>query len=726
MKKSELAKLRTLNVTKTIKDILQLKPKAGECYTPYGRKADWMYEIAARCQQLSGYLKVSIFKREDVFNQIIAPRWDIFIDYNGYQYITRERQKDGSYKWRECMADNLEKNWFWGNRSSINYCYMSYENRRTIKSLLETKEDGFTGIVEWQKACRKKKADLIYAVHKKKWAQELAGIKELPKGFDNWWHKEAFSQHYIFYNLKDDRYKGMCTYCQSLVEFKKELTGKLHKSSGMCPSCKKNITFISRGIRRKSICSYFERVGCLQSFKGGLILREFNVKRKDYLDKDMINRSEFYLWECRRTIINDRKAKTYVYDDYKNRGVCWMEDPYRNVDKGYIQIYPRNMNILLKSFHSSYPIAQEYGYKEYRLMWFLKQEKAHPIIEQLYKAGICRLASEIVNYPVCEIDIDYSESNLAKKLGIDNARMKRLKEMDGNSDTLYWLRREKAENTQYRDSDIKTLTMLGIGEYEYKKNAVFKYLSISKICNYLDKQVNIRGGAKGVNIYSIWRDWNDYINMMIKAKMDLTKEILLKPKDLILAHNELTARLSKDANKNEIKARKKKYKAAEQLMNSGELKKYEYEDDKYQIVAPNSIDDIYHEGIILKHCIHTCEIYFGRIDIKESYLMFLRRKSSPDTPWYTLEIEPGGNIRQKKSVLNEAYDDLEDAIPFLEKWQKWVNENLSKEDQELAKKSNQARIEGYKKLRDDKKVIWHGRLQGTLLVDALESDFMAV
>ena len=93
-------------------------------------------------------------------------------------------------------------------------------------------------------------------------------------------------------------------------------------------------------------------------------------------------------------------------------------------------------------------------------------------------------------------------------------------------------------------------------------------------------------------------------------------------------------------------------------------------------------------------------------------------------PWYTLEIEPGGNIRQKKSVLNEAYKDLDDALPFLRKWQQWVEKNLSAEDKKLAEKSDKARKDGYKQLREEKKLIWHGRLQGTLLVDALENDFM--
>ena len=65
-------------------------------------------------------------------------------------------------------------------------------------------------------------------------------------------------------------------------------------------------------------------------------------------------------------------------------------------------------------------------------------------------------------------------------------------------------------------------------------------------------------------------------------------------------------------------------------------------------------------------------------------------------------------------------------MPFLQEWQRWVKENLSEEDKKLAEKSDKARREGYAKLREEKKIILHGSLQGTLLADALENDFMEV
>lgn len=388
-------------------------------------------------------------------------------------------------------------------------------------------------------------------------------------------------------------------------------------------------------------------------------------------------------------------------------------------------MYRKNLSRILKNIHTAYPIAMKHGYNTGSLTFFLAMERKYPAIEMAYKAGLITLGEDLLNnhYYLDKVLNKQAKGELAKVLGIDNARMKRLKQMNGDLISLKWLQYEKRLDTILRDCDIETLSKADIEPETMQKAKVSKYLSIEKICNYLNKQAEFRG-AMGKGLWTIWSDWNDYIDMMEKMKMDCTKELLLKPKDVRMAHNELTARMSMKKSKKEINARAKKYKAAQQLMESGELKKYEYTDGTYCIVAPKGIADIYEEGLTLKHCIHTCDIYFQRIDIKESYLLFLRRADAPDKPWYTIEIEPGGNIRQKKSVLNEAYKDLDDALPFLQKWQQWVKKNLSEEDKKLAEKSDAARKAGYAKLREDKKIIWHGRLQGTLLADALEEDFM--
>lgn len=93
-------------------------------------------------------------------------------------------------------------------------------------------------------------------------------------------------------------------------------------------------------------------------------------------------------------------------------------------------------------------------------------------------------------------------------------------------------------------------------------------------------------------------------------------------------------------------------------------------------------------------------------------------------PWYTLEVEPSGNIRQKRTTGDKQNKDFEKAVPFLKKWQQYFKEKLTKEEKELGEMSNILRKKEYRKLREDGNKVWHGPLAGKLLADVLEADFM--
>ena len=44
------------------------------------------------------------------------------------------------------------------------------------------------------------------------------------------------------------------------------------------------------------------------------------------------------------------------------------------------------------------------------------------------------------------------------------------------------------------------------------------------------------------------------------------------------------------------------------------------------------------------HCIANSDVYWERMERRESYLLFLRKTAEPDTPYYTVEAEPGGTV----------------------------------------------------------------------------------
>ena len=152
--------------------------------------------------------------------------------------------------------------------------------------------------------------------------------------------------------------------------------------------------------------------------------------------------------------------------------------------------------------------------------------------------------------------------------------------------------------------------------------------------------------------------------------------------------------------------------------------KYSYTNGKYSVIVPETLEELVINNTVLRLCMNRNDRYYERISIRESYIFFLRFADKPQTPWYTLEAEPSGTLRQKRGVGDEQRADLEDAMPFLIEWQKEVAKRLDGSDRRLAGRSKVLRNEHFDELRQTGKTINYGDLRGQRLIDVLERDLM--
>ena len=143
-----------------------------------------------------------------------------------------------------------------------------------------------------------------------------------------------------------------------------------------------------------------------------------------------------------------------------------------------------------------------------------------------------------------------------------------------------------------------------------------------------------------------------------------------------------------------------------------------------QVIAPKSIDDILYEGDTLHHCVNKTDTYFDRIVSKESYILFLREKENPKVPFYTLEVEPDGTIRQKRAEFNRQNKDIDKVTSFLTLWQKEIQKRLTQKDRKSTEESRKLRQQNYQEIRDKHVVVHGGTFAGELLADLLEKDLM--
>ncbi len=258
------------------------------------------------------------------------------------------------------------------------------------------------------------------------------------------------------------------------------------------------------------------------------------------------------------------------------------------------------------------------------------------------------------------------------------------------------------------------------------------------IMHYCEKVSQNSAGAcwqcPGITVREAYQTWLDYLNMA--EVIGTNKTISVFPADLKAAHDRLvvshkyhceqmTLAELKETAKTKAVSLNKKFPKVDKIYGAIH-DKYAYSNDMYSIVVPQNMEDVVLDGLVLDHCTNKADLYYDRISCKESFILFLRKTKTPDKPWYTLEVEPNGPVRQKRSTGDKQYPDLEAAIPFLKEWQKVLSERLTKSDRNLAKKSQQLRKEGYAELKRTKKIIHYGEFAGKLLADVLEADLMEV
>ena len=104
----------------------------------------------------------------------------------------------------------------------------------------------------------------------------------------------------------------------------------------------------------------------------------------------------------------------------------------------------------------------------------------------------------------------------------------------------------------------------------------------------------------------------------------------------------------------------------------------------------------------------------------------MRKTNDLETPYYTLEVKPGGTIRQKRTEYDRQNKDLEKASIFLKQWQHVIRKRLEQTDHVLAGKSRLLRMQEIKKLREDQVAIHQDIYHGELLADILEADLMEI
>lgn len=566
---------------------------------------------------------------------------------------------------------------------------------------------------------------------------------------DKWLHNMTGAEDFAFYFKNKKEYS--CTACktyfdESLVVRTDGEKKVRHNDFIICPNCGKHIQVKRRTDNQKRVTSF----AILQKVDDEIsVYRSFDVFFYWYEKSRHSKLSEAVRIVMYKTGRNAGKNVTYyggysfgyvksemtdmqkpliiskqVFDNKHNYGQRWINAQ---------MLYPEGIEEAMQGTCAEsiskliQKMAAEKRLLHYHKIICCKDKPAVTAFEYLYKGRFYRLLMDFIG-GISEYSgeyqgtlVIYGSSSINEVLQLnDTQKIHRLRDIDGGMSELLWLRYSDKNNVRISEKALRWLADNNI--YPASVETLLKHMTPDKAMNYIIRQQS--EGCSGKSIADIVEMYEDYISMCVRLKKDTDDEMVYKPRELKRRHDEavmaiererIIEEMNKDVNQRETEAQKmrEKFPGCEEILKAIKHK-YEYANDEYMMKVPQNLIEIIQEGAALHHCVGSADRYFDRIRNNETYICFLRKITDPDVPFYTIEFEPTGTIRQHRSYLDEE-PGIEYIRDFLKEWQREIKKRLKKKDYELGQISADKRVENIRELE---------RNRNTRVLAALAEDFM--
>lgn len=422
---------------------------------------------------------------------------------------------------------------------------------------------------------------------------------------------------------------------------------------------------------------------------------------------------------------NQYKRKgSYLYlDETENYTAVWWDSnrANRKILSGYL--YPDGIRETLEDtlYETWTRPFGEMARQLYRINYneFMRRGDDNGMasaMELLVKGRFKKLVQEIAGIPWWRM---WNSMNLrdAENIGevfrLDRQRINRIRDTDGGIASVEWMQYEKEHGKKV---DRDTLGWFEKNRIEPENLAfILDRMSPVQACNYV-KRMGEPGNYPLSSPQHIISQWQDYLNMCERLKRKTDDEMVYRPRELKRRHDEAVAEIAEREAEITADEYSSRFPDAEQAMK--EIReKYAYTGKEYMVTVPQRAVDIVLEGRALHHCAGSTDRYFNRIEDHETYICFLRKTAEPEKPFYTIEVEPGGTVRQHRGYLDEE-PDIDKIRPFLREWQKAIRKRMTEEDKKRAERSAVLRAENIKELQAKNNT----RVLEGLMEDFLDAD----
>ena len=409
---------------------------------------------------------------------------------------------------------------------------------------------------------------------------------------------------------------------------------------------------------------------------------------------------------------NRRWHSAYLYPDTEGIKAGLQDTAY----EAWSDVFPRLAQMGIKAHYNGLMVE--------------RNREFTGIAEYMAKGRFYRLLNELslcISYwgGYSGETIDVSGENAEEILQIEDKQLiNRLRQADGGMCMLRWLQWSDISNRKLSEQYLSWAEKNKIEPDSYLRSEAGKYLTPEQLMNYINRQKKESYPSR--TIAEVWNQYEDYLSMAKDLEKHMDDALVYRPRELKRRHDEANAEM--ELRREEIKRKRDAREAARQAKEMRDKypgyedilseisAKFEYQNDSYCILVPKNFMEITAEGMALHHCVGNTERYFDRIVSRETYICFLRQQSSPDKPFYTIEVEPGGTIRQHRGAYDEE-PGIEEIKPFLREWQKVIRKRMSRQDHEYAAQSEILRQKNIEELKAK---------NNTVVLKGLAEDLMEV
>lgn len=627
------------------------------------------YIIRTAVRNIAGQriLVLYIYQRESILAGSIKPRWVMF--HSRDDFATLSFREDAKATWQCSTLGSLDR--IGGFDSKCAFYRQQDESRVARFCKCEHGAISMLGYLQRLISYRKEL--------ERKWKKQRAIIDRmkyvpvLPRDLKGFIHREVMPQ-YIFYDYQRKAPgHAYCTACRHEVR----IAAAKHNTSGLCPRCKKKVTFKCRG-RRGRIFDR-ETVQVLQKAEGnGLVLRIIKVYRS-FADSDIPN--HFEIWENARQFIT-----------FSSSGQCSVDAYYYHYKAGYDLtpwcngyrpvfdrwkynftadmsgvLYQRNLSDTLKDTPWAYSQLEAFsGIASFSgVATFLSAYIKRPKIEHLIKMKLYRLVSGIIyggySYSALQA-INFNGENMRAILGIDRPYFPLLRELNPSIDQLHLIRQLLQADHKPSTEQIKWFIASKISNADAAKE-LLAHMSVHKLQRYVEQQFAPEDEAalKRVDYYkmnTLITDYHDYLCMCKELQYDVKNSFILFPRELKAAHDSVAKTL------------KDKRTAEHEKAIAGSFdewqKRYQYQGKELMMIPPHSAKEIVDEGAALHHCVR---LYVKNVAEKKSVILFVRSVDEPDKSLCTVEVKDG-QVTQARGFDNE--EPPAQIAAFIEQWKQRV------------------------------------------------------